>query len=105
MSTDDVLKQCHDRMYGGANYTHAEDQAYDLTDIQIQILKELVYKYPAEMFKPTKVQTMVKNTFGIKCSECGSENIYVKSVQLRSADEATSKIYTCIDCKHIWRVG
>lgn len=58
-----------------------------------------------EMYKHVEESTLIKNTVGVKCKHCGSENIYVFSKQVRSADEATSKFYTCIDCGNKWRVN
>lgn len=47
--------------------------------------------------------TLFKNTVGVKCPKCGSENVYVESKQKRAGDEAETKIYTCLTCKKIWK--
>ena len=57
------------------------------------------------LYKHTEESAMVKNTVGIKCRHCGSENVFVYSKQTRSADEATTKFYTCLDCGNKWSVN
>ena len=42
--------------------------------------------------------TNVKNTSGVVCSNCGSENLHVELKQTRSADEEATSIYKCLDC-------
>lgn len=64
------------------------------------VLKE---KVPIDAFKQDKIVTMIKNTVGIKCKQCGSDNVYVESRQVRSADEAMTKFYTCLNCGNKWR--
>jgi DNA-directed RNA polymerase subunit M/transcription elongation factor TFIIS len=99
-----MLDELHKRMCGGA-YTHVDEVLYELSDTQINILEDLIRLYPPNTFKKTSVNMLVKNTRGIVCKVCGSEDVNVVSKQLRSADEATSKIYTCITCGNHWRVG
>ncbi|KDQ55003.1 hypothetical protein JAAARDRAFT_60445 [Jaapia argillacea MUCL 33604] len=40
-----------------------------------------------------------------KCPECGHMEAYSKEMQLRSADEGSTILYTCVECKHGWRVN
>ncbi|TFK71746.1 hypothetical protein BDN72DRAFT_793520 [Pluteus cervinus] len=40
-----------------------------------------------------------------KCPVCGHLEAYSKELQLRSADEGTTVFYTCVTCKHGWRVN
>ncbi|TFK47913.1 DNA-directed RNA polymerase I kDa polypeptide [Heliocybe sulcata] len=40
-----------------------------------------------------------------KCPECGHMEAYSKEMQLRSADEGSTILYTCVNCKHGWRVN
>ena len=87
------------------NYVHVDENRIELSDLQIEILEDLQKAYPPAMFKTTAVDYRVKNTVGVNCKTCKSDNIYVVSKQLRSADEATTKIYTCLDCGYTWRVG
>ena len=37
------------------------------------------------------------------CPECGHDKAYYKLLQTRSADEAPTRIFTCVKCKHRWR--
>ena len=61
---------------------------------------------PVETFlDANKIATKVKNTFGIMCPKCKSENVYEKALQLRSSDEISSLIYECLNCGHKWRIG
>lgn len=71
--------------------------------LQNLINKDLRARIPIEAFKQEKLVTMVKNTVGIKCKACGSDNVYVESKQVRSADEAMTKFYTCLECGNKWR--
>lgn len=73
--------------------------------IQNEINKDLYEKIPIELFKQEVINTKFKNTFGIKCRKCGSENVYSESRQTRSGDEAMTVFYTCLDCDYRWRVG
>jgi len=45
----------------------------------------------------------VKNTHGVKCPLCSSENVYEYSVQTRSIDEAETMFYICLNCNARWR--
>lgn len=54
-------------------------------------------------YKTKVIDVMIKNTVNIHCKNCKSDNVYVFSKQVRSADEATSKFYTCLDCGQKWR--
>ena len=92
-------------MLGGANYTHVDEETYELSDLQVKVMYDLMKKYPPKMFQKSAVNMLVKNTRDIQCPSCGSENVFVESKQLRSADEASSKLYTCIDCGNHWRKG
>lgn len=41
---------------------------------------------------------------GEKCRRCGSTNTIGASKQTRSADEGTSKLYTCNDCTNVFEI-
>lgn len=71
--------------------------------LQRLIDKDLRERIPIDAFKQKNIVTMVKNTVGIKCKQCGSDNVYVESKQVRSADEAMTKFYTCLNCGNKWR--
>ena len=75
-------------------------------------MQEEIYEYvdkllPIEQYLITenKNMQMSKNTAGVKCPNCGSENIFVRAKQMRSADETKTKFYTCIDCHFTWKLG
>ncbi|TCD71400.1 DNA-directed RNA polymerase I core subunit rpa12 [Steccherinum ochraceum] len=40
-----------------------------------------------------------------KCPSCGHMEAYSKELQLRSADEGSTILYTCVKCKHGWRTN
>lgn len=71
--------------------------------LQKLIDNDLRKRIPIDAFKQKKIITMIKNTVGIKCKQCGSDNVYVESKQVRSADEAMTKFYTCLNCGNKWR--
>lgn len=56
-----------------------------------------------EAFKSHNINTLVKNTDGVKCKVCNSDNVNVIQKQIRSADEGSTNFYTCIDCGNKWR--
>lgn len=56
------------------------------------------------IFKIDAINVHVKNTVNVKCKTCGSDNVFVESRQVRSADEAMTKFYTCLNCGNKWRV-
>lgn len=61
-------------------------------------------KFPMKLFaEAAELQSRVKNTFGVKCPKCGSEDIYEESVQTRSADEISSLFDICLNCNYRWR--
>ena len=37
------------------------------------------------------------------CPKCGHDKAGYKLLQTRSADEAPTRIFTCLKCKHTWR--
>jgi len=37
------------------------------------------------------------------CPECGHDEAYSYSVQMRSGDEGETTFYKCTKCKHTWR--
>ena len=73
-----------------------------MSGIQRLINDELREQIHIENFKQEVLKAKVKNTSDRKCRECGSDNIYVMSVQTRSSDEATTKKYECLDCGNKW---
>jgi len=49
-------------------------------------------------------QKMLSNT-AVKCPKCGKRNAYYNSVQTRSADESSTRIYLCLECNNRWKRG
>lgn len=76
----------------------------NVSSIQELINKKLLEMIPIDAFKQEEIQTKVKNTVGVICSRCKSDNVYVQSRQVRSADEAMTKFYECLHCGNRWRV-
>jgi DNA-directed RNA polymerase subunit M/transcription elongation factor TFIIS len=79
----------------------------DFSTIQDMICADLVERMPISAFihKSDANNYLVKNTVGVKCPKCHSENVNAFSKQVRSGDEAMTIFYTCLDCKNKWRVG
>lgn len=76
-----------------------------LNSIQAIINEDIDKMVDITLFKSEQTSVLIKNTVGIKCERCGSDNVNVFHKQMRSADEATSKFYTCLNCGNKWRVG
>lgn len=76
---------------------------FDQLYIQKLINQDLRPRIKTEGFKQAAVVRQIKNTVGIYCKVCKSDNVYVESKQVRSADEATTKFYTCLNCGNTWR--
>ena len=51
-------------------------------------------------FKTKEIKSLIKNTFGIYCPICGSDNVNEQVKQLRAGDEEANHIYTCLNCGH-----
>ena len=71
--------------------------------IQTAINQYLYDNIPISAFIQDVIDTKVKNTVGIKCKKCQSENIYSESRQTRSADEAMTIFFTCLNCGFKWK--
>lgn len=100
--TDDTINDTIDENISGGVKV-SKKQTVDLLYFQKLIDADLRARIPISAFIPDVVNTMVKNTVGIKCKVCGSDNVYVESRQVRSADEAMTKFYTCLNCGNKWR--
>ncbi|KIM81704.1 hypothetical protein PILCRDRAFT_821050 [Piloderma croceum F 1598] len=67
--------------------------------------------FPSALRQKRKTQTKVHEADAAllkvseKCPECGHLEAYSKEMQLRSADEGSTILYTCVACKHGWRVN
>lgn len=75
-----------------------------ISSIQESINNTLLRMISTDAFVQERIQTMFKNTVEIICKRCGSDNVYVESRQVRSADEAMTKFYECLHCGNRWRV-
>ena len=73
--------------------------------IQTAINEDLYEDVPISAFIPETINTMIKNTVGIKCRKCQSDNVYSMSRQTRSGDEAMTIFYTCLNCGNKWKVN
>lgn len=74
------------------------------SSIQEAINNKLLQMISTDAFIQEKIQIRVKNTVEIICKRCHSDNVYVESRQVRSADEAMTKFYECLHCGNRWRV-
>ena len=71
--------------------------------LQQMINQDIDKMVDTTIFKTEQINTLIKNTVGIKCPRCHGENVNVFEKQVRSGDEAKSRFYTCIDCGNKWR--
>lgn len=71
--------------------------------IQTAINQYLYDSVPISAFIQETLNTKVKNTVGIKCHKCGSDNVFSESRQTRSGDEAMTIFYTCLNCGQKWK--
>ena len=86
-------------MTGGLKVKHAK------VTIQSEINKYLYKSVPISAFVQDVINTKVKNTVGITCKKCGSDNVFSESRQTRSSDEATTIFYTCLNCGNKWKMN
>ena len=94
------MSKISDNLHGGLKVKKPEQQ----NTIQAAINQYLYANIPISAFIQDVIDTKVKNTVGIKCKKCGSDNIYSESRQTRSADEAMTIFYTCLNCGNKWKV-
>jgi DNA-directed RNA polymerase subunit M/transcription elongation factor TFIIS len=74
-----------------------------VNEIQEIINLDLRARIAIEDFVSEFIDVKVKNTHNVKCKKCNSDNVYVEEKQLRSADEAASMLFLCLDCGNRWR--
>jgi DNA-directed RNA polymerase subunit M/transcription elongation factor TFIIS len=72
-------------------------------ELQLLIGKEDDERIKIENYKTVSRVLIIKNTYGVKCPNCGSENVHVEQKQIRSADEGATNFYDCLDCHHKWK--
>ena len=73
--------------------------------IQQKINEDIDKMIDVSLYKTQETSVMIKNTVGVNCKNCGSDNVNMFTKQTRSADEAASRFYTCLNCGNKWRVG
>ena len=73
--------------------------------IQSEINKKLYQTIPISAFVEDTINTKVKNTVGVVCRKCGSDNVFSESRQTRSGDEATTIFFTCLNCGNKWKMN
>ncbi|KAG1746886.1 transcription factor S-II-domain-containing protein [Suillus placidus] len=66
--------------------------------------------FPSALRQKRKTQTKVHQgkvlpKVSEKCPACGHLEAYYEEKQMRSADEGSTILYTCVSCKHGWRVN
>lgn len=91
--TDEILE-------GGLKVKKQQPKA----TIQSTINQYLYENIPISAFIQEVINVKVKNTVGIKCKKCQSDNIYSESRQTRSGDEAMTIFYECLNCGNKWKV-
>ena len=75
-----------------------------MSSIQDRINEIVDKEFPAELFaKSMELSKYVKNTFGVICPKCHSDQIFESEIQTRSADELSTLVYRCNSCGYIWR--
>lgn len=89
----------YDRIEGGSKKKKV--QKYSTQD---EINKTLYKNVPISAFIQDTINTKIKNTVGVYCKKCGSDNVFSESRQVRSADEATTVFFTCLTCGNKWKM-
>lgn len=70
------------------------------------VINQVLYRnVPINLFIQRSIDMKVKNTVGITCKKCHSDNVFSESRQLRAADEATTILYTCLNCGNRWKMN
>lgn len=70
------------------------------------VINQVLYRnVPINLFIQRSIDMKVKNTVGIICKKCHSDNVFSESRQLRAADEATTILYTCLNCGNRWKMN
>jgi DNA-directed RNA polymerase subunit M len=64
------------------------------TVVAERVNKEIVIMEEADGILPTT---------DAKCPKCGHGKAEWQSRQMRAADEAPTRIYRCVECRHTWR--
>jgi len=83
----------------------AKKQPAQKYSIQAEINKKLYQTIPINAFVEDYINTRIKNTVGVICKKCGSDNVFSESRQTRSGDEATTIFFTCLNCGNKWKMN
>lgn len=75
----------------------------EVSSLQQEINEDIDTRIDISQYKTQRIEVLVKNTDGVVCIRCKSDNINVIQKQLRSADEGATNIYKCLDCGYTWR--
>ena len=75
-----------------------------MNDLQKYLNEIIDEQIPIERFVAAGInEKLIKNTYGVKCPKCGSEDVNEQEMQTRSADEASTKLFNCLRCGNRWR--
>lgn len=71
--------------------------------LQEEINLDIDSRIDISKFKTKNIEVLVKNTYGVFCPVCKSDNVNVIQKQMRSADEGATNFYQCLDCGKRWK--
>lgn len=75
-----------------------------MNELQKYLNEIIDEQIPIERFVAAGInEKLIKNTYGVKCPKCGSEDVNEQEMQTRSADEASTKLFVCLQCGNRWR--
>ena len=67
-------------------------------------LRTVTYFTPTDKFDQLFSEKESKlSTIQINCAKCESNKAFFFQMQTRSADEASTIFYKCVQCKHTWK--
>ncbi|KIJ58727.1 hypothetical protein HYDPIDRAFT_117105 [Hydnomerulius pinastri MD-312] len=86
-----------------------EEPASSYENIEI-ITRSHPDAFPSALRQKRKTQTKIHEgkvlpKVSEKCPACGHLEAYYEEKQMRSADEGSTILYTCVSCKHGWRIN
>ncbi|KAI9454722.1 hypothetical protein HD554DRAFT_2149904 [Boletus coccyginus] len=88
---------------------HREEPASSYENIEI-ITHSHPDAFPSALRQKRKTQTKIHQGKVLpkvteKCPACGHHEAFYEEKQMRSADEGSTILYTCVSCKHGWRIN
>ncbi|KIJ21251.1 hypothetical protein PAXINDRAFT_159431 [Paxillus involutus ATCC 200175] len=86
-----------------------EEPASSYENIEI-ITRSHPDAFPSALRQKRKTQTKIHQgkvlpKVSEKCPACGHLEAYYEEKQMRSADEGSTILYTCVSCKYGWRIN